>query len=680
MAGLTKKKYDIHFYTKIVEKFVQTGECAKTLYGETEDPLLLYLLAIMNNPSIRVLVLGDEVRARIFYDITTQFVWQFLEQEKFQMQRAQSELGEMESALNWIKEKRDGWQALLRKIKDDYRENAFDEPFYEHMFGDKDKQHDSTVWEKMLKDWEDSFHQKQQEQKEKNLDIKKDFLEKKLKTSLNKIPEYLEEHQVDKEEFYQAWSMMNGLWNTIDFENIRKIVLHFTVGEGFYYTIDGDVTIDQPFLDQVETYMHELVEKHAPVMKRSVSTASAIDLFHKYGMYDKEKLFRYRRSSRVNIYNLEEFEDYFYGYMVWHTGYLKYFKLYPYDEGFVMQMPTRKEPEKLPPFTPSPKIFQVQKEAEKWGEMMGVSVVGELNEKISKGKMQELLLISEALQEGRISKIAEQIIERGGVKFVMIAGPSSSGKTTFSHRLSIQLAAHGMKPHPIAVDNYFVNREDTPRDENGNYNYECLEAIDVELFNRDMNALLKGERVELPRFNFKLGKREYKGDFLKMQPNDILVIEGIHGLNDRLSYSLPTESKFKIYISALTQLNIDEHNRIPTTDGRLIRRIVRDNRTRGTSAKATIAMWPSVRRGEDENIFPYQEQADAMFNSALLYELAVLKLYAEPVLFQIGSDEPEYQESKRLLKFLDYFVGIPSEDIPKNSILREFVGGSCFDV
>ena len=309
-----------------------------------------------------------------------------------------------------------------------------------------------------------------------------------------------------------------------------------------------------------------------------------------------------------------------------------------------------------------------------------VSVVGELNEKISKGKMQELLLISEALQEGRISKIAEQIIERGGVKFVMIAGPSSSGKTTFSHRLSIQLAAHGMKPHPIAVDNYFVNREDTPRDENGNYNYECLEAIDVELFNRDMNALLKGERVELPRFNFKLGKREYKGDFLKMQPNDILVIEGIHGLNDRLSYSLPTESKFKIYISALTQLNIDEHNRIPTTDGRLIRRIVRDNRTRGTSAKATIAMWPSVRRGEDENIFPYQEQADAMFNSALLYELAVLKLYAEPVLFQIGSDEPEYQESKRLLKFLDYFVGIPSEDIPKNSILREFVGGSCFDV
>ena len=474
--------------------------------------------------------------------------------------------------------------------------------------------------------------------------------------------------------------LLKAVYHVAGHEHIRKIVLHFSVGEGFYYTIDGDVTIDRAFLDRVEAYMQELVKKQAPVMKRSISTASAVELFHKYGMYDKEKLFRYRRSSRVNLYNLEEFEDYFYGYMVWHTGYLKYFKLYPYDEGFVMQMPKRKEPEILPEFTPSPKIFQVQKEAEKWGEMMGVSVVGELNEKISHGQMQELLLISEALQEGRISGIAEEIIRRGGVRFVMIAGPSSSGKTTLSHRLSIQLAAHGMKPHPIAVDNYFVNRVDTPKDENGNYNYECLEALDVELFNRDMNALLAGEKVELPRFNFKLGKREYKGDYLQMQPNDILVIEGIHGLNDKLSYSLPKESKFKIYISALTQLNIDEHNRIPTTDGRLIRRIVRDNRTRGTSAKDTIAMWPSVRRGEDENIFPYQEQADVMFNSALLYELAALKLYAEPVLFQIQPEDAEYQEAKRLLKFLDYFVGIPSEDIPKNSILREFVGGSCFDV
>lgn len=474
--------------------------------------------------------------------------------------------------------------------------------------------------------------------------------------------------------------LLKAVYHVAGHENIKKIVLHFTVGEGFYYTIDGNVQVNEEFLQKVDGYMRKMVEKKIPVMKRSISTSSAIELFHRYGMYDKEKLFKYRRVSRVNIYSLEEFEDYFYGYMVWHTGYLKYFKLYPYDEGFVMQMPKKDDPENVPEFIPSPKIFQVQKEAEKWGEMMEISVVGEINEKISRGNVKEMILISEALQEGKISRIAEQISQQRDVKFVMIAGPSSSGKTTFSHRLSIQLAAHGLKPHPIAVDNYFVNREDTPKDENGNYNFECLEAIDIELFNRDMNALLRGERVEIPRFNFKLGKREYKGDFLQMEPHDILVIEGIHSLNDKMSYSLPKESKFKIYISALTQLNVDEHNRIPTTDGRLIRRMVRDNRTRGTSARETIAMWPSVRRGENENIFPYQEEADVMFNSALIYELAVLKLYAEPLLFQIEKDAPEYQEAKRLLKFLDYFVGIPSEDIPYNSILREFVGGSCFDV
>ena len=474
--------------------------------------------------------------------------------------------------------------------------------------------------------------------------------------------------------------LLKAVYDIIDKDMIDKFKVEFSLSKGYYCTLKGKQKLTVPLIEAIENRMRELVSADIPIEKITMSTGDAIKSFAKHRMYDKETLFRFRRHSTVNIYSLDGFKDYYYGYMAPSTGYIKYFKLYPYDEGFVMQMPKRKEPEILPEFTPSPKIFQVQKEAEKWGEMMGVSVVGELNEKISHGQMQELLLISEALQEGRISGIAEEIIRRGGVRFVMIAGPSSSGKTTFSHRLSIQLAAHGMKPHPIAVDNYFVNRVDTPKDENGNYNYECLEALDVELFNRDMNALLAGEKVELPRFNFKLGKREYKGDYLQMQPNDILVIEGIHGLNDKLSYSLPKESKFKIYISALTQLNIDEHNRIPTTDGRLIRRIVRDNRTRGTSAKDTIAMWPSVRRGEDENIFPYQEQADVMFNSALLYELAALKLYAEPVLFQIQPEDAEYQEAKRLLKFLDYFVGIPSEDIPKNSILREFVGGSCFDV
>jgi len=266
------------------------------------------------------------------------------------------------------------------------------------------------------------------------------------------------------------------------------------------------------------------------------------------------------------------------------------------------------------------------------------------------------------------------------VKFILIAGPSSSGKTTFSHRLSIQLRAHGMKPHPIAVDNYFVDREKTPKDKDGKYNYECLEAINLEQFNQDMVDLLDGKEVKLPTFNFKTGKQEFNTPPKKLEENDVLVIEGIHCLNDKLTYRLAKENKFKIYISALTQLNVDEHNRIPTTDGRLLRRMVRDARTRGTSAKQTIAMWASVRRGEEENIFPYQEEADVMFNSALIYELAVLKQYAEPVLFGIEKDCEEYIEAKRLLKFLDYFVGVGSENVPANSLLKEFIGGGCFQI
>ena len=442
----------------------------------------------------------------------------------------------------------------------------------------------------------------------------------------------------------------------------------------------GEQKLDQAFLDQVKKRMTELVEQKIPVKKRSVGTDEAIALFHHHRMYDKEKLFRYRRVSRVNIYSIENFEDYFYGAMAYDTGYVPYFDLKLYDEGFVLILPEAKAPDVLPEFQPQEKIFQVQKDSEEWGRKLEISTVGELNDQIVSQGIQKILLMQEAIQESGIARIAEQIVEAGNKKFVMIAGPSSSGKTTFSHRLSIQLAAHGMKPHPIAVDNYFVNREHTPLDEFGEKDYECLEAIDVEQFNKDMLALLNGERIELPVFNFKTGQREYKGDFLQLGKEDILVIEGIHGLNDKLSYALPKESKFKIYISALTQLNIDEHNRIPTTDGRLIRRIVRDARTRGTSAKETIARWSSVRRGEEQNIFPFQEEADVMFNSALIYELAVLKPYAESILFGIPKNVPEYIEAKRLLKFLDYFIGISSEDIPKNSLMREFVGGSVFRV
>ena len=474
--------------------------------------------------------------------------------------------------------------------------------------------------------------------------------------------------------------LLRAIYDVAGKENIEKVMIHYSVGNGYYFTMAGKAVLDQHFLDNVKTRMQELADMCTPIGKRSVNTDDAVSLFHHHRMYDKEKLFRFRRVSKVNIYNIGYYEDYFYGYMADHAGYVKYFDLKLYDEGFVLELPTRKNPSVISPFRPEGKIFQVQKESQEWAEKMDISYVGDLNNHITKEGISNILLVQEALQEAKISDIAQRIVLEGNKKFIMIAGPSSSGKTSFSHRLSIQLLAHGMKPHPIGVDNYFKNREETPLDEYGEKNYECLEAIDVEQFNKDMLALLRGERIELPVFNFKTGHREYKGDFLQLGPEDVLVIEGIHGLNDKLSYALPAESKFKIYISALTQLNIDEHNRIPTTDGRLLRRIVRDARTRGTSAKDTIARWPSVRRGEEANIFPYQEQADVMFNSALVYELACLKVYAEPLLFGIDKSEPEYLEAKRLLKFLDYFISVPSEDIPHNSLLREFVGGSCFDV
>lgn len=474
--------------------------------------------------------------------------------------------------------------------------------------------------------------------------------------------------------------LLRAIYDVAGKENIEKVTIHYSVGNGYYFTMAGKAVLDQHFLDNVKTRMQELADMCTPIGKRSVNTDDAVSLFHHHRMYDKEKLFRFRRVSKVNIYNIGYYEDYFYGYMADHAGYVKYFDLKLYDEGFVLELPTRKNPSVISPFRPEGKIFQVQKESQEWAEKMDISYVGDLNDHITKEGISNILLVQEALQEAKISDIAQRIVLEGNKKFIMIAGPSSSGKTSFSHRLSIQLLAHGMKPHPIGVDNYFKNREETPLDEYGEKNYECLEAIDVEQFNKDMLALLRGECIELPVFNFKTGHREYKGDFLQLGPEDVLVIEGIHGLNDKLSYALPAESKFKIYISALTQLNIDEHNRIPTTDGRLLRRIVRDARTRGTSAKDTIARWPSVRRGEEANIFPYQEQADVMFNSALVYELACLKVYAEPLLFGIDKSEPEYLEAKRLLKFLDYFISVPSEDIPHNSLLREFVGGSCFDV
>ena len=474
--------------------------------------------------------------------------------------------------------------------------------------------------------------------------------------------------------------MIKAVYDVCGHDQVRNVRVNFSLGAGLYCTLEADTSLTQELLDRIKARMQELVERKIPIMKRSVNTDDAIRLFGMHGMYDKERLFRYRMVSKVNIYSINEFEDYYYGYMVNDTGYLKYFDLYLYDEGFVLQLPTRHAPKKVPSANPHEKLFHVLKESEKWGEMLKIGTVGSLNDRITKGEINDLILVQEALQEHKMSEIGKEICARPEKKFVMIAGPSSSGKTTFAHRLSIQLTAQGLTPHPISIDDYFLNRDKTPLDSDGKPNYECLEALDVRQFNQDMNDLLEGRQIELPTFNFKTGKREYRGRTLQLGAGDVLVIEGIHGLNDKLSPTLPRDSKYKIYISALTQLNIDEHNRIPSTDGRLIRRLVRDYRTRGTSADATINMWASVRRGEEENIFPYQEEADVMFNSALIYELAVLKQYAQPILFGIPRESEEYVEAKRLLKFLDYFIGVGTEHIPKNSILREFVGGSCFYV
>ena len=466
--------------------------------------------------------------------------------------------------------------------------------------------------------------------------------------------------------------MLKAFYEVIPREKIKKIQIDFALGNGIYGELVGDIPVDEKLLTSVKVHMEKLRDAAIPVKKRSVNTDDAVELFGKHGMHDKEQLFLYRRASRVNIYSIGEFEDYFYGYMVPDTSYVKYFDLVPCHAGFLLLLPVKTDPKHVEHPAIREKLFSILHSSYRWSDSLEVPNVGALNKMIVDGRGQDLILMQEALQEKNIGQVAEKAVKDPDRRIVMIAGPSSSGKTTFSHRLSTQFAALGYNPHPISVDNYFRNREEYPLDENGQPDFEALGCVDIPQFNEDMNALLSGKTIELPRFNFKTGKREYKGEMLKLGKKDILVIEGIHCLNDAMSSELPKDSKFKIYISALTQLNVDEHNRIPTTDGRLIRRMVRDARTRGTSA--------SVRRGEDKNIFPYQESADVMFNSALVYELAVLKLYAEPLLFNIPRDREEYDEAKRLLKFLDYFLAIDSESIPKTSIIREFIGGSCLNV
>ena len=427
--------------------------------------------------------------------------------------------------------------------------------------------------------------------------------------------------------------MLKAFYDVVRKENVERVSVEYSISHALFIRAKGAFTLGQELLNQVEGRMRAISEQAVPIRKESINTDDAVELFRKTQMYDKAQLLSFRINSHVNIYFLDEFSDYFYGYMVPDTGYLKCFGLQLFESGFVLRLPDQKNPSQLGAFHPSMKVFRELYDATLRSEALHISNVAEMNGVISQGNATHMILAHEAMMEKKIGDIAGEIAARKDVRFVMIVGPSSSGKTTFSHRLSTQLLACGLHPHAIATDNYFKNRSETPLDQNGQYDFESLGAMDVEQFNADMTRLLRGETVEIPQFNFKKGVREYNGDYLTLGAQDVLVIEGIHCLNDQLSYSLPKESKYKIYISCLTTLNVDDHNYIPTTDARLLRRIERDARTRGYSARATIQMWPSVRRGEENNIFPFQDSADMIFNSALIYEIALLKPFVEPLLF-----------------------------------------------
>lgn len=459
-----------------------------------------------------------------------------------------------------------------------------------------------------------------------------------------------------------------------------KIAIDYSIGNSIFCDFSSmERVVDDKFADSIQKRMEQLYESDLPITKRSLDTDQASRYFDSVGLKGKRELFKFRRESKTNIYSMDGYDNYFYGYTAPSTGYIPTFLVSAYQHGVVLQIPKRKQTEEIVPFTSQPKLFHVMQRSREWTKTMGVDTVGALNDEITYGNINHLILLQEGLQEKLLADISDEIVSKNK-RIILIAGPSSSGKTTFSHRLSIQLEIAGLTPHPVSMDDYFLDRELSPRDENGNYNFETIASLDVDLLTKHINQLLNGEEVDVPSYNFVTGKREYHGHKLKIGQKDVLVMEGIHGLNGTLTNEIPEDAKYRIYVSALNQINLDEHNRIPSSDGRLLRRIVRDAMTRGNDARETISRWDSVRKGEEDNIFPYQEEADVMFNSAQVYEIAVLKQYAEPLLFAVPKDCPEYQEAKRLLKFLEYFLNIPSEAIPKTSLLREFIGGSCFDV
>ena len=420
------------------------------------------------------------------------------------------------------------------------------------------------------------------------------------------------------------------------------------------------------------------MEENIKINKIIVPRTEAIRIFSDYKMIDKVKLLRSVNFQEVKLYEINGKYDYFYGTMAYSTGVLKLFDVMYYDEGFILRYPNESSPSLIPPFVEYKKLSKIFYETEKWGNILGVGDVGSLNEKVLDGEIIDIIRVSEALHEKKIAYIADMIKAKEDVKLILIAGPSSSGKTTFAKRLGIQLRVNGYIPQSISLDDYFLDREFTPKDENGNYDFETIKALDIELFNKTLEDLFKNETVEIPHFDFKTGKREWKGDMVKLPQNGILVVEGIHGLNEELTHYISKDNKFKIYISALTQLNLDNHNRIATTDVRILRRIVRDYLSRGYGGEETLKMWPSIKRGEEKNIFVFQEEADVMFNSTLVYELCILKKYALLELSKIDESSPVYYEALRLKSFLNFFKEVDTKYIPDNSILREFIGGSCF--
>lgn len=456
----------------------------------------------------------------------------------------------------------------------------------------------------------------------------------------------------------------------------KELQVRHSVRRGvFFEIVDYKVTPED--VERLEKRMRELVEQDHKFVKRVVPIDEARRIFLNKGREDRYRALEFREKDYVSMYTFDDIEDYFYGYMVPSTGYLKLFGLAAENDGIVLIVPKKENPTRLPDVTLPKQLFDVFTEYTNWIKILGVEDVGRLNEVVKKGRIHEFILISEALHEKKIAQIADMILQQKK-RIILIAGPSSSGKTTFARRLGIQLRVNGLRPLNISVDDYFVDKTQTPLDEDGKPDYEALETVDLAFFNQSMNALLKGEEIDVPTFNFVTGKREFNGRKMKLEDGCVVIIEGIHALNPRLTNDIDDADRFKIYISAITSMRIDQHNRIPTTDLRLLRRIVRDNLFRGTTAPETIDMWPAVRRGEERNIFPFQQEADVMFNSSLIYELLVLKGYALPLLSAITKDMPQYSEARRLIEFLSYFLQIPADDIPPNSILREFLGGSCF--